>query len=118
MKKILALLLAVALIFSVAACGQKPAEEPKDDFKIGLICLHDENSTYDNNFIQAMKAAQKELGLKDEQVLIKVNIGESEACYNAAEELIEAGCDVIFADSFGHETYMFQAAKEYPNIQF
>ncbi len=90
----------------------------KNDFKIGLICLHDENSTYDNNFIQAMKQAQKDLGLKDEQVLIKVNINEDEACYTAASELVEAGCDIIFADSFGHETYMIQAAKEYPKVQF
>ncbi len=116
MKKLLALLLVACMMFSFAACGG--SSDDKDDFKIGIICLHDENSTYDNNFIQAIYAAQKALGLKDDQVLLKVNINEDEACYNAAAELVEAGCDIVFADSFGHETYMIQAAKEFTDVQF
>ena len=124
MKRIIALVLTLALAFSMCAmftgCGEEgtTSGDAAKDVKIGLICLHDENSTYDNNFIQALKAAQKELGLKDEQVLIKVNIPEDDACYNAAAELVEAGCNVIFADSFGHESYMIQAAKEFKDVQF
>ena len=90
----------------------------KENFKIGLICLHDENSTYDNNFIQALKEVQKELGLTVEQVLIKTNIPEDSACYEAAAELADAGCNIVFADSFGHESYMMQAAEEYKDVQF
>lgn len=119
MKKILALLLVVGMLFSFAACGgSEDKKTSDDDFKIGIICLHDENSTYDNNFIQAIYAAQKELGLKDEQVIIKVNIPENDACYNAAAELVDAGCNIIFADSFGHETYVIEAAKEFKDVQF
>lgn len=117
MKKILALILVVGMLFSFAACGGSE-KSSDDDFKIGIICLHDENSTYDNNFIQAIYAAQKELGLKDEQVIIKVNIPENDACYNAAAELVDAGCNIIFADSFGHETYVIEAAKEFKDVQF
>ena len=36
----------------------------------------------------------------------------------AACELADAGCNFIFADSFGHEDYMIEAAKEYPEVQF
>ncbi len=86
--------------------------------KIGLICLHDENSTYDNNFIQAMKDAQKTLGLSEDQVLIKTNIPEGAECYDAAAELADDGCSFIFADSFGHEPFIIQAAEEYPDVQF
>lgn len=86
--------------------------------KIGLICLHDENSTYDNNFIQAMKDAQKELGLKDDQVIIKTNVPEGAECYDTAAELADAGCNFIFADSFGHESYVIKAAKEFKDVQF
>ena len=125
MKKILCALLAVAMLLSLVACGSEtttstaPTSEPeKLDIKVGLICLHDENSTYDNNFIQALKEVQADLGLSDDQVLIKTNINEDDACYNAAAELVDAGCDIIFADSFGHETYMIQAAKEFPEVQF
>ncbi len=134
MKKFLALLLAAVLVFSFAACsGSKDdttTSAPADStgsantdvdyskVKVGLICLHDENSTYDNNFIQALKDTQAKLGLKDEQVLIKTNIPEDDSCLNAAQELADAGCNVIFADSFGHETYIMEAAKEFPNVQF
>ncbi len=123
MKKILALLLAVVMVAAFASCGDKKTGDDKDDtkaadFKIGLICLHDENSTYDNNFIQALKSVQKELNLTDDQVLIKTNIGEDDSCYTAAAELVDKGCKVIFADSFGHESYILQAAKEFKDVQF
>ena len=122
MKKILCAVLAALMLFSLVACGSgnttSNGEAETLDVKVGLICLHDENSTYDNNFIQALKEVQKDFGLKDDQVLIKTNINEDDACYNAAAELVDAGCDIIFADSFGHESYMIQAAKEFPEVQF
>ena len=111
----------------LTSCGTKKTAETKTtedsgnkapDVKLGFICLHDENSTYDKNFIDAAKAAQKELGLKDDQVLIKTNIPESAECYEAAASLVDAGCNVIFADSFGHEDYIIQAAKEFPEVIF
>lgn len=89
-----------------------------ETFKIGLIALHDENSTYDKNFIDGLLRVKAALKLTDAQVLIKTNIAESNDCYVAAKELADAGCNIIFADSFGHESFMIQAAKEYPNIQF
>lgn len=120
LKKVLAVLMAVALIVTVfAACGQKaPVNEPEDDFKIGFICLHDEKSTYDLNFINAAKETQKALGLTDKQVIIKVNIPEGNECYEAAKDLAEQGCKIVFADSFGHEDFLIKAAKEYKDVQF
>ncbi|MBR4767060.1 MAG: BMP family ABC transporter substrate-binding protein [Clostridia bacterium] len=129
MKKILAILMALALVLGLAACGSKteapvdnggetPAAGNYSDIKIGLICLHDENSTYDNNFILALKEVQTELGLSDDQVLIKTNIGEDDSCLTTAEELVDEGCNVIFADSFGHETYIMEAAQNNPDVQF
>ena len=116
-KKILSLCLAVLMLASLAAsmtsCGSS-----SDDFKLGVILLHDEASTYDLNFIEAVNRAKEQLGLKDSQVILKRNIGESNDCYEAAADLVDEGCDIIFADSFGHETYMIKAAKEFPNVQF
>ena len=89
-----------------------------ENFKIGLITLHDKNSTYDKNFITAMEEVQAELGLKDSQVIIASGIPEGIECYTKAIELAEAGCKVIIADSFGHEQYMLQAAKEKPDVLF
>ncbi len=117
MKRVLSLILAVLMVASFstmfASCGSSNA-----DFKVGFIFLHDENSTYDLNFINAVKTAQKNLGLTDDQVIIKVNIPEGQECYDAAADLVDQGCSLIFADSFGHEPYMIQAAKTFPNVQF
>ena len=96
----------------------KKAETPAVDVsgvKIGFIFLHDENSTYDLNFINGAKEACDKLGV---QYIMKTGIDESEACYEAAADLADSGCTIVFADSFGHEDYMIQAAKEYPNVQF
>ena len=114
MKKVIVLLLALAMVLSLAACASAGTDKT-GNFKAGFIFLHDENSTYDLNFLNAAKEACKTLGV---DYVIKVNIPESEACYDAAAELVDEGCTYIFADSFGHEPYMIQAAKEFPNVQF
>ena len=121
MKKLLAILLVAVMLFALAACSTTPADNgkvTKDNIKVGFIFLHDENSTYDLNFINSAKAMQKALGLKDDQIIIKTNIPESNDCYEAAADLADQGCSIIFADSFGHESYMIRAAKEFPNVQF
>ena len=118
-KKLLALVLVLALVVSLAvalaACDPKDNGGDGIDLKLGLICLHDENSTYDKNFIDAAQAACDALGA---ELVITRNIPEGAECYDAAADLVDQGCDVIFADSFGHETYMIQAAKEFPDVMF
>ena len=122
MKKFVAMLLALVMVFALCACGDKPQDDKQDKaaVKVGFICLHDENSTYDKNFIDAAKAACKNAGLSEDQYIIKTNIPENQDCYNAAAELVDAGCTVVFADSFGHEDFMIQAAKEFKDkgVQF
>ena len=124
MKKILALVLATAMTLSLCACGNTAASTDAANagdaaatttVKAGFICLHDENSTYDLNFINAAKEACDKLGV---EYVIKTNIPEGQECYEAACELADAGCNFIFADSFGHEDYVIEAAKEYTDVQF
>ncbi len=124
MKRIVSLLMVAAMILScvaLTACGGAETSkklETDADFKVGFILLHDENSTYDKNFLDAAMAAKEALGLSDEQVLIKTNIPETNECYESAADLVDAGCDIIFADSFGHEDFIIQAAKEFPEVTF
>ena len=146
MKKLVCLLLVLAMtVCLMAGCGAKKEdpttnEEPADrdanvkfdndstpfdvstltaddiaKVKAGFIFLHDENSTYDLNFMNGVKAVCDELGV---DYLLKTNIPEGEECYNAACDLVDAGCNIVFADSFGHEDYLIQAAKEFPEVQF
>ncbi len=143
MKKFLALLLALVMVFALAACGQdapettEPAGDddsvtsdapvsdapetagiPLEEIKVGFIFLHDENSTYDLNFINAAKAACEALGLSEEQYVLRTNVPEGQECYDAAADLADDGCNIVFADSFGHEDFMIQAAREFPEVQF
>ena len=120
MKKILAFVLAAIMMLTLLAGCSNGGEKDSDvkNFKIGFIFLHDENSTYDKNFIDAAKLACKNLGLSDDQVMMKTNIPENNDCYEAALDLADHGCNVIFADSFGHEPFMAQAAEKYPDVEF
>ena len=118
MKKFLSLALIAAMLLSCVVLLGSCDSAGSDDFKLGVICLHDEDSTYDLNFINGVKEAQKALGLRDDQVIIKRNIPESNDCYDAALDLVDEGCDVIFANSFGHETHILKAAKEHPEVEF
>ena len=142
MKKFLSLALVLVMVLSLAACGgntaapaettaaapaaeapatEAPAAEAPAaaaDVKLGFIFLHDENSTYDLNFMNAAKEACAALGLSEDQYIFRTNIPEGQECYDAACELADAGCNIIFADSFGHEDYMIQAAQEFPEVQF
>ena len=141
MKKLLALLLSLAMVFALVACGTNNAADETqgnannqgttDDggeeaagvtaetVKIGLICIHDQNSGYDVAHIDGLTGACEELGIDvDSQVTFRYNIAENEACYDAAVDLAEEGCDIIFSDSYGHQTYMQQAAEDYPDITF
>ena len=116
MKKILAFVLSIAVVFgmvtTISACT---SETPI----VGLICLHDESSTYDKNFIDAFEAACKAKGLKKGQWIIKTDVPEKgSACKDTAEQFVKLGCKAIFADSFGHEDNMLEVAKKYPEVQF
>ncbi len=120
MKKLLALVLCLALVAALFVGCQ---EESKDTaaIKVGLICIGDENDQgYTYNFIRGKDAATKTLKEKGINVewVVKWNVPEGDACEDANIELAEAGCKVIFNNSFGFEPYMLKVAPNYPEIQF
>lgn len=122
------------MILGVSACGSSSGtEEPAEgentettetagiaasDIKVGFIFIGDENEGYTYAHYMGAKEMQEALGLSDEQVIYKWNIPEDEACYDAAVDLAEQDCDIIFATSFGFEDFILQAAEEYPEVQF
>ena len=126
LKKLVAVIMAAAMMLTLVACGSSTdgakegattakEEVAASDLKVGFIFLHDENSTYDLNFINAAKEACEAAGV---EYVLKTNIPEGQECYDAACELADAGCGIVFADSFGHEDYLIVAAKEFPDVEF
>ena len=137
MKRLLGISLAVVMSLSlVTGCGNQDngaaagptvsaeATAPADatskasSIKVGAIYVGDENEGYTEAHMTGIDEMAKKLGLSAEQVIEKTTIKEDESCYDAAVDLAEQGCTIIFANSFGHEDYIIQAAKEYPEIQF
>ena len=116
MKKFASLLLALCMLLSVSVCAL--AAVSTDEITIGMICIGDENEGYTANHINGLRKAMADLGISEDRVIYKYNTPETEAAYEAAIDLAEQGCNIIFANSFGHETYVFLAAEEYPEIEF
>jgi len=145
-KKLLALLLAALMMLTMAACAsegtpaadaektiaekiaaanENPVDTTKvkeaydnDTFKVGFILLGDENEGYTYAHIEGIQEAIATLGLTDDQVIFKYNIPENEVCYDTAIDLVEQGCQLIFSNSFSHESFMVQAASENPDVIF
>ena len=109
MKKLISVMLVLVMVVSLCAFASA------DPIKVALITLHDENSTYDKNFIDGFKAACDACGVEG---VIRSGVGEDQTAYDAACELADEGCAVIFADSYGHQPYILEAAQEYPEVQF
>ena len=115
MKKLLAVLLTLCVL-----CSLFGAVAAQDDFKVGLICVHDENTGYDEAHMHGFYTALEELGVPNDEDHVKVipNIPESEECYDACVDLAEWGANLVISDSYGHQAFTAQAAAEYPEISF
>ena len=118
MKKFASLLLALCMILGMVSFANAEGVA-NTEIKIGFICIGDENEGYTANHVNALRTALTTLGIDEAtQVIYKWNIPESEKAYEAAIDLAEQECDIIFANSFRREAHVFLAASEYPEIEF
>ena len=129
MKKLLAFVLTAVMLLAFAACGEKEPTGTPDisggdvtnvpqDFKVGVILIGDETEGYTLAHMNGIKAAAQALGLAEDQIIWKYKVEENAACKDAAEELADDGCKIIFSNSYGHQTYMVQAAEEFEDVTF
>lgn len=134
MKKLLIVLLALAMVFAFAACASEQPDTPAEPdetedteptaltpetIKVGHIHINDEaEQGYSTAHINGVEAACEALGIPEENVIGKYNIAEDGGCETALRELVEAGCNIIFADSFGHEDFVLEVAADYPDVVF
>lgn len=103
---------------ATAASEAVPGGIPKEDLKVGFIFIGDENEGYTAAHYKGAKEMQEALGLSDDQIIVKWNTPEDETAKDAAMDLADQGCQIVFATSFGHESYVIEAAKEYEDVQF
>ncbi len=138
-KKIVALVLALVLVFALAACGGNTDTTPsgdgtstgekqpmpaiaKDDIKVGVLHIGDpaDGAGYSYAHDSGIVEMQKAIGLRDDQIIRKNNVADDNdtAIETALNELIEAGCNIIFATSWGYMEKVNEAATAHPEIIF
>ncbi len=123
MKRILTLLLVVLMSVTMlfgCSSDEQIVEDDGDgeDVKIGIILVGDENEGYTYAHIEGILEACENLGISEDQIIWKYSVGEDQTCYDAAVDLVESGCAAVFSNSYGHQSYMQQAASEYPDVTF
>lgn len=91
---------AVALVLAGCASGGSSAGSDSSasdssssatSIKPGFITLHDENSTYDLNFINAAKEACQELGISEDTYMLKTNVPQF--CHSTGTKAHREGLD-------------------------
>ena len=137
MKKFLSLALAMAMVFSLAACGKK--DEPstsgsvsgsnaastgtQSDFKVGAIYINSKNDTAGYTYAHhtGITKAMEELGMDPASQLVivdEVPDTDYDKIANAVDTLVASDCNIIFAVSFGYMQAVADKAEEYPNVIF
>ena len=119
LKKTLCLILALAMTLMMVACGDGNANAgDAGNIKIGVILVGDETEGYTAAHMEGIKTAAASLGIKDDQIIWKYKVEENSTCYDAAVDLVGQGCNMVISNSYGHQTFMVQAAEEYPDVTF
>jgi len=123
MKRVFTVLLVVLLALTLAVgCGgqQTPAPSGQTDekVKVGFIYIGppgDGGWTYAHD--QGRLYLEKELGDKV-QTIFKENVPEDQEAEKVMRDMIDQGCKIIFATSFGYMDYVEKVAKEFPDVAF
>ena len=114
MKNGLKSIVALVAMMGLVGCGGNEGA----DFKAGFILVGDENEGYSEAHINGINAAAEKLGLSSSQIIMKKKVEENDSAKTAAEDLVSSGCSLVVSNSYGHQSYMADAAKEHEDVQF
>lgn len=120
MKKIA---VTAGIILSVIILGmifiqvnERETNVTKHETKVGVLLTGTiDDESWSQSHYEGMEQAAAKLNLL---VRYEEKVPENETCLALIEELIEDGCEIIVAASFGYGTYMKTAAEKYPEIYF
>lgn len=121
MKKLIALLLAVAMIFALSACGKKDEGKKTEEnkgIKIGVVLIGDENEGYTKAHMDGIKEAASALSISDDKIVWKYKVAEDSTCADKIKDLVGSGCNLIISNSYGHQFHMDAISAEFPDVQF
>lgn len=116
-KRIAAVVMAVIMTLTVAAVFTSCSGDASG-LKIGVILVGDETEGYTKAHMDGIKEAASSLGIADSQIIWKYKVEETSACLDAATDLVGQGCSLVISNSYGHQTFMVQAAEQFPDVTF
>lgn len=118
MKKLVAAMLCLALSL-MCAVGLANEKIDPSELQIGVIMIGDTSDMgFNYSHLVGLQEMQKNLGIEDHQITILENVADDSTCADAISELISNGCNVIIGNSFGFQTYMYEAAAQHPEVLF
>ncbi|MCQ2452538.1 MAG: BMP family ABC transporter substrate-binding protein [Oscillospiraceae bacterium] len=114
MKKWMALLLAMLLLFGLTACGSK-TEEERTEYTIAMVCSSSINDGgWGESCYHSMVEAADSLGWKTDY---KDSVPDSES-YDAIKDFCLQGVTMIYATGEQYNDVVLQLAEEYPDVAF
>ncbi len=115
---ILTLVLTLALLPAMAETASAIPPVKLEELKVGAVFIGPKDDGFTGAHYNGIEGMKTTLALTDEQILYKFNVPENSECENALRELVDAGCHIIFGNSWGYMNYMEELAEEYPEVVF
>ncbi|MGI6587983.1 MAG: BMP family ABC transporter substrate-binding protein [Peptococcia bacterium] len=116
MKKKVCLFLAVIMCMALVLTGCGPSDEAKEEYKVGFVYvgpIGDGGWTYSHN--EGRLYLEEKLNVP---TIYKESVPEEAECEKVIYDMIDEGCNIIFATSFGFMDWVEKAAKNYPDVTF
>ena len=115
-RSIFCLLVAVLCLATVlTGCDTGQSKTGQEKLKVGFIYIGTgADFGYSYAHEQGRLYAQEKLGDKVE-FLVQENVSDTDdSIVSVMQSMIDQGCKVIFANSYGFMDYMYDMAQEYP----
>jgi len=119
MKKILALLLAIVMVFSLAACGgEETAESGESTYKVAMITDYGEIT--DQSFNQTTWEAVTKFGTdySIDTKYYRPTSNDLAARVAAVDLAVAEGYNVIVLPGFAHGSTIAEVSEQYPDVKF
>lgn len=119
-RKAWVLILAMLMVLAMVPAQAESAfpAVTTEDIKVGAVFIGQKDDGFTGAHYNGLEGMKETMGLKDEQMLYKFNVAENAEAETALRELVDAGCHIIFGNSWGYMNYMEELAEEYPEVVF
>ena len=92
-------------------------EDTSDHLKIGVLLIGDETENYSRAHIEGITQAAEAIGITGDEIEWKERIDNSDDSYDAVEELLDDGCNLLIANASVQQDALLDAAENHPEAK-